>query len=100
MVDHTAVIQNGIMIGFGHRRAAREFSTTAVPMTIVPQNDMLLDAQEQALLGPDGSKLVIYDKEEGRVNSKVLDTGCMSVCLSVCLPPRHPRQGGGPGQLQ
>ena len=55
------MIQNGIMIGFGHRRAAREFSTTAIPMTIVPKNEMLEYEEEQEL----------YEaKEESRVVSR------------------------------
>lgn len=35
-IHHTAVIQNGTMIGCGHRRSGKEFSTTRVPLSVVP----------------------------------------------------------------
>eukprot|EP00238_Polyblepharides_amylifera_P002399 CAMPEP_0196596718 /NCGR_PEP_ID=MMETSP1081-20130531/87530_1 /TAXON_ID=36882 /ORGANISM="Pyramimonas amylifera, Strain CCMP720" /LENGTH=779 /DNA_ID=CAMNT_0041921845 /DNA_START=110 /DNA_END=2449 /DNA_ORIENTATION=+ len=46
-VQHTAVIQNGIMIGFGDRRNNKEFSTTRVPQNRVPNPEDYMGEPEE-----------------------------------------------------
>jgi len=57
-IQHTAVIQNGTMIGCGHRRSGQEFSTTRVPLSVVPDTwtggyEPPADFEEPVVAAPD-----------------------------------------------